>query len=380
MKAMQFRGLKLLRIAGIQITIDYSWFVIFFLVIYTMAENFFPQTHAHFSKPQYWVMGLVTATLLFLSVLLHELAHSLVAVRHGIQVTNIRLFIFGGVSQVSSEPSSGRHEFLIALAGPAASMCLGLLFGAVYGYLFLLGRAHAVAAVAGYLATANVVLAVFNLIPGFPLDGGRLLRAVLWDRWNNMARATKVVSQIGNAFALFLVVLGFLQFFFTQSIISGLWMILIGLFMKQSALGSYQAVVLRQALAGVHVRQIMTENLVTVDWLTSIDDLVRDFVYKHQFTTFPVFNRDEFVGMISLAQIKEVPKEIWGFKQVRDLMTPAEQVPSLRPSDDATEALARMIGSDLGRMAVMEDGRLVGIVSRRDIMNLFKIKSDLGLA
>ncbi len=377
---MQLRGLRLLRIGGIQITIDYSWFIIFFLVIYTMAENFFPQTHEQFSKPQYWVMGLVTATLLFLSVLAHELAHSLVAMKHGVQVTSIRLFIFGGVSQVSSEPASGRQEFLIALAGPAASMVLGFVFGAVYLYLFLFGKLEAVKAVAGYLATSNVLLSLFNLIPGFPLDGGRLLRAVLWDRWNNMARATKVVSQIGNAFALFLVVVGFLQFFLTQSILSGLWLILIGLFMKQSALGSYQAVVLRQALSGVQVRQIMTQNVVSVDWLTSLDDLVRDYIYKHQFTAFPVFNRDEFVGLVSLTQVKEVPKEIWGFKQVRDIMTAAEDVPSLRPTDDATEALARMIGSDLGRMLVMDEGRLVGIVSRRDIMNLFKIKSDLGLA
>jgi Zn-dependent protease/CBS domain-containing protein len=377
---MQLRGFRLLRIGGIQVTVDYSWFIIFFLVIYSMAENFLPQTHAQYTKPQYWAMGLVAATLLFVSVLAHELAHSLVAVHHGVQVTSIRLFIFGGVSQGTSEPTSGRQEFLIALAGPAVNMILGFLYGIVFLYLFFLGKFEVAKTIAGWLAASNVMLAVFNLIPGFPLDGGRLLRAVLWDRWNDMARATKVVSQIGNGFALLLVVLGFLQFFFTQSIISGLWLILIGLFMKQNSLGSYQAVVLRQALTGVQVRQIMTRNLVTVDWLTSVDDLVREYVYKHQFTAFPAFNRDEFVGLVSLAQVKEVPKEIWGFKQVRDIMTPAEDVPSLHPGDDATEALSRMISNDLGRMLVMEDGRLVGIVSRRDIMNLFKIKSDLGLA
>jgi CBS domain-containing protein len=195
-----------------------------------------------------------------------------------------------------------------------------------------------------------------------------------------MTKATKVVSQIGNAFALFLIVLGILQFFFTQSLISGLWFIFIGLFMKQSAVGSYHAVVLKKALAGVPIRQIMTENVVTVNWLVSLDDLVREFIYKYHFTNFPVFDREEFVGMVSLGQVKTIAKELWAFKQVRDVMTPVEQVPSLRPTDDATEALARMITNDLGRMPVVEDGRLVGIVSRRDIMNLFKIKSDLGLA
>ena len=235
-------------------------------------------------------------------------------------------------------------------------------------------------AIAWYLASANAILALFNLIPGFPLDGGRILRAFLWDRWNDTGRATKVVSQIGNVFALLLIALGVVQFLLAKNLISGLWFIFIGLFMKQSALGSYQAVVLREALAGVKVRQIMTENVVAVDWLASLEELVRDYIYRHQFTHFPVFNRDELLGMVSLAQVKDVPKDLWPFKQVRDIMAPIDDVPSLKPNDDATEALSRMVSDDLGRMPVIEDGRLVGIVSRRDILNLFKIKSDLGLA
>ncbi len=372
------KGLHLLRIGGIQIVIDYSWFVIFFLVIYSMAESYFPSTQKHFTAPEYWVMGLITSTLLFASVLLHELAHSFVALRHGIQVISIRLFIFGGVAQVSQEPRSGRHEFLIALAGPAVSMALASFFGMAYGVLFLTRGPGAVPAVVSYLCLANLVLALFNMIPGFPLDGGRILRAILWDRWDDIARATKVVSQLGNGFALLLIVAGALQFFFTQSLISGLWFIFIGLFMKQSAVGSYHAVVLKQALSGVQIRQIMTESVMGVDWLMSVEDLVRDYIYKHP--NFPVFNRDEFLGMVSLSDVKTVPKELWAFKQVRDIMTPIELVPCLKPSDDATEALARMVSDDLGRMPVMENGRLVGIVSRRDILNLFKIKSDLGLA
>jgi Zn-dependent protease/predicted transcriptional regulator len=375
---MQLRGLHLLRIRGIQIVVDYSWFVIFFLVIYTMAEGYFPQQNTPYTKSQYWLMGLVAAVLLFGSVLLHELAHSFVALKHGIQVSSIRLFIFGGVAQVTSEPRTGRHEFLIALAGPATSMALGFICGGIYLVLFLSGSFAAVAAVSWYLATANVLLAIFNMIPGFPLDGGRILRAILWDRWGDMARATKVVSQIGNAFALFLIIMGVLQFLVTQSIASGLWLIFIGLFMKQSAVGSYHAIVFRQALAGVRIRQIMTEKVVSADWLLSVEELVRDYIYKYQFTNFPVFNRGEYIGMVSLADVKKIPKDLWPFKQVRDIMSPIELVPSLKPTDDATEALSRMVSHDLGRMPVIEDGHLVGIVSRRDIMNLFKIKSDLG--
>jgi Zn-dependent protease/predicted transcriptional regulator len=310
---------------------------------------------------------------------LHELAHSFVALRYGIRVQSIRLFIFGGVAQVSEEPHSGRHEFLIALAGPAASMALVFFFGACYGMLLLLRGPGLAPTVARDLCWGNLLLALFNMIPGLPLDGGRILRAFLWDRWNDIARATKVASQIGNVFALALIIIGALQFFFAQSLISGLWFIFIGLFMKQSATLSYRTVVFKQALEGVQIRQIMTDNLVGVDWLVSVDELVREYIYKHQFKNFPVFNRDEFLGMVSLDDVKAVPKELWAFKQVRDIMVPSEQVPSLSPTDDATEALARMVSDDLGRMPVIENGRLVGIVSRRDIMNLFKIKSDLGL-
>jgi Zn-dependent protease len=376
---MKLRGINLLRIHGIQITIDYSWFIIFFLVVYSMAESYFPQAEKLHSTPQYWLMGITAACLLFLSVLAHELAHSLVALRQGIQVLSIRLFIFGGLAQISSEPKSGRNEFLIALAGPATSMAIALASGFVYVFLLLTGSYRPLAAMASYLATANFILAFFNMIPGFPLDGGRILRAILWDRWNDLTRATKTVSQIGNSFALFLILLGVVLLLFTPSMVGGLWVVFIGLFMKQSAVGSYQAAVLKEALSGVQIRQIMTENVVAVDWLKSLEELVRDYVYRFQFTSFPVFDRDEFMGMVSLSDVRTVPKELWGFKQVRDVMTPADHVLVLRPTDDATDALSRMASADIGRMPVLENGRLVGIVSRRDIMNLFKIKSDLGL-
>ncbi len=375
---MQLKGLQLFRLGGIRIILDYTWFVIFFLVVYTMAESYFPAVQNRFSPAQYWIMGVIAATLLFVSVLLHELAHSFVALYHGIRVTTIRLFIFGGLSQGSSEPESGRHEFLIALAGPAVSMLLGFGFAAVYGMMFLSGRLGPSAAVTWYLAVTNFLLGAFNLIPGFPLDGGRILRAILWDRWGDLMRATRVVSRIGNSFALFLIFLGILTFFTAQSPVSGLWLVFLGLFLKQSALGSYHAVVMRESLAGVQIRQIMKENVVSVDWLTSIADLVRDYIYKFQFTSFPVFNRDELTGMVSLAQVKAVPKELWMFKQVRDIMTPIEHVPHLKPTDDATEAFRRMVSEDVNRMPVIEEGRLVGIVSRQDLLDLFKIRSDLG--
>lgn len=360
--------------------IDYSWFVIFFLGIYVLAEMWFPSRYQNYPVNQYWIMGTATAVLFFLSMLMHEFAHSWVAIKNGVRVTSIRLLIFGGLAQVASEPKNGRQEFLIALAGPATSMALGMLFLMFYSYFFLTNRTTPIAEIAFWLFALNAGLAIFNMIPGFPLDGGRILRALLWDRWDDMARATKVVSRLGNSFALFMIFFGIMQFLVTQSLIIGLWFVLIGLYLKQSAAGSYQTVMLRRTLEGVQVRQIMTENVVTVDWLISLDHLVHDYIYKHQFTNFPVFNRDEFIGMVSLEEVKKISKELWDFKQVRDIMVPVEHVACLKPMDDATEALSRMISSDVGRMPVVEEGRLLGIVSRRDIMNLFKIKSDLGVA
>ncbi len=387
---MKLSGFRLFRIAGIDVVVDYSWFIILFLAIYTMSESYLPQAHQNYTKHQYWLMGTVAALLFFMSILVHELAHSLVAIRNGLQVTSIRLLIFGGLAQVASEPKNGRQEFLIALAGPAISMALGFFFLGIFSYFMLIGRVPPTAifigsmpptaGIAYLLAWANIGVAIFNLIPGFPLDGGRILRAFLWDRWNDMTRATKVVSQLGNAFAVFLIILGILQFLVAQNLLSGLWIIFIGLFMKQSAVGSYQGVMLKRALAGVQVRQIMTESIVKVDWLLSLEELVQNYIYRHQFTNFPVFNRDEFIGMVSLDGVKSISKDLWGFKQVRDIMTPLEFVPCLKPNDDVSEALSRMASGDIGRMPVVEEGRLLGIVSRNDILNFFKIKSDLGAA
>ncbi|HSW38946.1 MAG TPA: site-2 protease family protein [Acidobacteriota bacterium] len=377
---MNFRGFRIFRIGEIEIIIDYSWFIVFFLVVYSMAELYFPRVQVEdYSTPQYWIMGTVAAVLLFISILIHELAHSFVAIRHGIKVASIRLFIFGGLAQVTSEPKSGRQEFLIALAGPASSIALGAFFLLVYLFAVLQGSGL-VAGVAFWLGMANILLAFFNMIPGFPLDGGRILRAFLWDHWNDMGRATKVVSHVGNAFALFLIIFGILQFLLTQSLISGLWMVLIGIFMKQASTGSYQAVALKRALSGVEVRQLMSVNLVKVDWLLPLEQLVNEYIYKHGFTAFPVFNRDEFAGMVSLEGVKTVSRELWGFKQVRDIMDPVERVPSLKPTDDAGEALDRMMAGEISLMPVIENDHLLGIISRQDIINHFRIKSDLGTA
>lgn len=367
-----------MRIWGIDVIVDYSWIVV--LAILGMAGSYYTQSQQSYSASQYWAMGAAAALLFFVSILIHELAHSFVSMRHGVKVTSIRLLIFGGLSQSEAEPKTGRHEFLIAISGPAASMILGVCFLIVYVSFYFTNRMHPVARVSEFLALANICLGGLNLIPGFPFDGGRILRAFLWDRWDDMTRATKIVSQIGNGVALFLIVFGILQFLVTQSLFFGMLIIFLGLFMKHSAAGSYQAAIMKRTLEGIQVKQVMSESFASVDWLISVTDFVQDYIYKYKHTDFPVFNRDEFVGMASLEGVKSVSKELRGFKQVRDIMIPVEMVPFLNPAEDATEALSRMISADIEQMPVMEDGQFMGIASRRDIMNLFKIKSDLGAA
>jgi CBS domain-containing protein len=283
------------------------------------------------------------------------------------------------MSHFELEPQTGRHEFVITFAGWVVNMALACFALMVYSYFWLKQLTTPVAGIAACLIVANGTLAVIHMIPGFPLDGGRVLRAILWDRWGDRARATKVVSRVGNALALFFIIFGILLLPVIQSLFSIL-LVIIGLFMKMAAVGNYQSILQRQALAGVPVRQVMTDDVVSVDWLLSVEELVQDYVYKYKFTHFPVFNRDEFMGMVSLDKVKPVARELWTFKQVRDIITPIENIPCARPTDDAIEVLNRMVSGDIGCMPVIENGKLVGIVSRSDIVNLFKIKSDLGTA
>jgi Zn-dependent protease/predicted transcriptional regulator len=367
-----------MRIGGISIIVDYSWLIIFpFIVVIT--KGFFAQAYTDYSVAFYWAMGGVASLLIFLSVLIHELAHTFVAKKYGIRIHSIRLHIFGSMSHLELEPQTGRHEFVITFAGWAVNMALGFFSLVVYSYFWMKQQTTPVAGIAACLLVANGTLAVIHMIPGFPLDGGRVLRAILWDRWGDKARATKVVSQVGNALALFFIIFGILLLPVIRSLFSIL-LVIIGLFMKLAAVGNYQSILQRQALAGIPVRRVMTDNVVSVDWLLSVEELVQDYIYKYKFTHFPVFNRDEFMGMVSLDKVKPVARELWTFKQVRDIITPIENIACARPTDDASEVLNRMVSEDIGCMPVIENGKLVGIVSRSDIVNLFKIKSDLGTA
>ncbi|MBN2321673.1 MAG: site-2 protease family protein [Acidobacteria bacterium] len=367
-----------MRIGRVEIIVDYSWIVMFFVML-IITKSFFSQAYPDNTDLFYWMMGGISSVLIFLSVFVHELAHYFVATKYGIKTTSIRLHIFGGYQPVAQEPESGRQEFVIALAGWAANIVLGGFSLGIYSYFWLMQKVTPVAGIAACLLVANGLLAGLHMIPGFPLDGGRVLRAILWDRWNDIARATRVVSQIGNSLALFFIIFGILQFLLTQNLFSALFFF-IGLFMKQSATGHYQTILQQHALGQVPVRQVMTEKVITVDWLIPVEELVQTYIYKHQCTHFPVFNQSELIGMVSLGGVKSVSRDLWTFKQVRDIMVPIEDVACVRPSDNASEVLKKMASENIELMPVMENGKLVGVVSRDDIINLFRIKTDLGTA
>jgi Zn-dependent protease/CBS domain-containing protein len=380
-----FSQIRLVRVFGIPIKLDMSWFIIFALLGWTLATMVFPSafpadTFPDLTTADFWLMGIVSALLLFVSVLVHELCHCYVARSHGIPIRGITLFIFGGVSELVEEPPNPRAEFMMAGAGPLASIVICLLVGMLAKVVH---NAHATVVVYGilwYLSWINGLLAVFNLVPGFPLDGGRLLRALLWKVTGNLREATRIASTVGSIFGLIFMGLGFLQIFLGHSIeqfISGLWLILIGFFVRNAALGSYQQLLLRRALQGVTVGQIMTANVVTVPADLPVSALVHDYFMRHRFSSFPVLDNGRLVGLVTFHEVRRLPRESWDTVTVRQIMDTHILALALNPNDSAMSAWVRMGSRGIGRVPVVEDGELVGILSQHDLVQFLNIMSDL---
>jgi Zn-dependent protease len=369
------KGIRVLTIWGIEVWIDLSWVLIFVLVAWSLAAGYFPSEYPGFRSSTYWSMGVISALLLFVCVLLHELSHSYVAINSGIEVPRITLFIFGGVAHIAQEPRDPRTEFNIAVAGPICSLILGILFWFLTKIEFV-SESKALLIIFGYLAFINIALVVFNMIPGFPLDGGRILRALLWKRWGDVKRATYTVSQIGSGFGIFLIFFGVLNFLW-GNLIGGIWFVFIGMFLHQAAKAGYQMTLLKDALSGIRVKQVMSKNVVTVPESVMLEDLVKNYFERYFFMSFPVERNGSLAGIITLKEVKEVPRENWASKNVGEVMT--KEILSLKPEDEVSEALSLMLRDDSGRFPVVEGGKIVGILSRRDVMNMLKIKSDLGI-
>lgn len=369
------RKLSLVRISGFQIAIDYTWFIVFVLVAWGLSVGYFPGALPNMGRSTYWAMGIVASLLLFISVLLHELSHSLVARRYGLEIRGITLFIFGGLAEMTEEPKDASTELNMAIAGPIMSILIGVLCwiaAFLTGDIFL----PPVGAVLRYLAYLNFVLALFNLIPGFPLDGGRVLRAVLWKKTGNFKRATNIASRAGKWFAYCLI--GFGVFLGLNGNISGLWYVLIGMFLHQAAQMSYMRVAYKDNLSGVKVSDLMSRDVVSVDGSLSLDKLVEDYFFKHRFQGFPVLDGNRIRGCVTIHDVKEVPKSQWATTRIHDILKPLTDSQILHPDGDAVEALSIMLRTGQGRLPVFDGDQLVGVITRRDIMDLFQLKTDLG--
>ncbi len=372
---MQRQGLTIANYKNIRVGLDYSWFIIFFLVVYMLAVYYFPENYEGVSVWESWILSLLAALLFFLSILLHEFGHALVARQRGVEISEIVLFIFGGLAKMKKEPERARDEFAIAGAGPMCSLGLGLLF-------FLLAflskpvtseGLHGVFWYAGYI---NILLAIFNMVPGFPLDGGRMLRAAIWHYTGNLRKSTRVVSALGHVFAFFLMFTGILMMFGGQFFVAVFW-ILLGVFLLQSAKSGYYMVAMREGLSGIPVRKIMTTDPSTVHPDVSLRNLVNEYFFKNKFSSFPVVHQGDFEGMISINQVKNVDHNQWEMKRVKDIMTPSEDMVVVTPRTDAYDALMKMIDSQMGRLPVMDEEKLVGIVSRKDIMQFVEFRETL---
>lgn len=372
------RGVKLFKILGIQISLNYTWFIVFGLVAWSLAHGYFPLTIPGLGAFTYIFVGFISAVLLFLCVLIHELSHSYTSNRLGLDIKEITLFIFGGVAVLTKEPDDPVIELKVALAGPAASVILAAIFWVLMQLTNALSIYPIVSAMFEYLAMINIALVIFNMIPGFPLDGGRVLRAIWWKKTGNLQRATQIASRVGKGFAVLLIGFGFFRIFLND-FIGGLWMIFIGMFLQQTADSSYRQLLVKKTLEGIKVRDTMTRNVVTIAEDSTLATVVEKYFFGYHFVGFPVSSNGRIIGMLTLNNVRLVPKEEWDTTLVRDIISKISPDAILGPEDNAMDALSRMISLDIGRVLVLDGNKLIGIITRRDIMKLMEFKADLGV-
>ncbi len=370
------KRVTLFTLLGFKVQVDFSWIFLAVLITWTLAQGLFPAEYKGLPAATYWRMGIAGMIGVVFSILFHELSHSLVARHYGIPIKGITLFIFGGVAEMEEEPPSAKSEFLMAIAGPISSYVLAAGFYA----LAVVGSAAnlpiAALGVLRYLAFINTLLATFNLFPAFPLDGGRAFRAALWYWKRDFAAATRRAANIGNVFGILLMGLGALNIL-AGNFIGGMWWFLIGLFVRAAASASYMQALITRVLQGEAVSRFMTSEVVTVPADLPIDRVVEDYVYRYHHEFFPVVEGERLVGCVTAKQIKLVPRESWAVVSVRAVMAPCGAENCVGPDDDAMRALSVMKRSGAGRLMVVRDSHLVGIIALKDLLEFFALKMDL---
>ncbi len=363
------------RILGIPVGLDYSWFLIFGLLTWTLAVSYYPGEFKNWPTAQYWLVGAATSVMLFASVLLHELGHSAIALRYKIPVRSITLMIFGGVAEISAEPPSAVAEFWIAIAGPVVSFALALLF---FLLLPILAGAAPLLALVKYLAIINFSLALFNLIPGFPLDGGRVFRAIVWGVTHNLRRATLIAANLGRGIAYLFIFAGVWQIF-SGNPGNGLWIAFIGWFLESAAMAQVQQQTLQDRLAGHRVSQAMSRNYTGIPAETTLQQLVDYHILGGGRRSFVVEQGDKVIGLLTLHHLKEIPQSDWPATTSAQAMIPLAEVKSVRPDTDLWAALAEMDRDGVNQLLVLANGQVSGMLSREDVVSFLRTLQELGV-
>ncbi len=371
-------SLRVGKIAGINIDINWSWLIILVLLTVSLATGWYPVIYRGWSVAAYWIAGLLSAVLLFVSVLVHELAHSLVARSRGVPVKSITLFIFGGVSNIESEPPSAGTEFLIAIVGPVTSLVIGVIAFFVGGAL--LPVAAFLAAILSYLGVTNLLLGAFNLIPGFPLDGGRVLRSILWGATGSMRTATRWASGIGEVIAVLFILFGVFQLFLIPGgFLNGIWFAFIGWFLWQAARTANTQVALQSLLRGVTVADVMSRAPVMAPADLTLRQFVDAYVLAQGLRSALVVDSGsgQLQGLITLADLRQIPQERWGQEPVGQVMTPLARLHTVAPGQSLNDALPLMAQNDVNQLPVVENGRVVGVVMRDRVMQYIETLREL---
>ena len=370
------KRISLFKIFGFKVKLDLSWFILALLITWSLAKGFFPLYFKDLPNATYWWMGVAGTLGLFVSIILHELSHSLVARRYGIPMEGITLFIFGGVAEMNDEPPSPKAEFLMAVVGPLASIVIALVSYLIHIFGNQQEWPLPVNGIFLYLGFMNLALAIFNLLPGYPLDGGRMLRSVLWHWKKNLRWATRISSEIGAAFGLGLILLGVVSFIF-GNIVGGIWWVLIGFFLRNASQMSYQQLFIRKALEGEQVMRFMKTDLITVPASTSINELVDSYIYKYHHKMYPVLDDSGLIGCVTTRSVKEIPKDHWSSREVGEIASPLSDDNSIVYNADAMESLSKMSRTGNGRLLVLKDGKLVGIITLKDMIEFLSMKMDI---
>ncbi len=386
------KGFRIGRIFGIDIRIDWSWLLIFVMVTWNLGATF-GEFHSDWSATLQWGLAVVAALLFFGSVLAHELAHSLVARSRGVPVRSITLHLFGGVSNIQRDPDNPRGEFLMAILGPVTSFVIGIILlsiaGASGGPIAAMQKPEEIIAELGpvsmmlmWLGSINVTLGIFNLIPGFPLDGGRVLRSILWAITDDLRRATRWAAWVGQSIAWLMIIAGVSMAFGTRipffgtGVANGLWLAFIGWFLNSASARSYRKIVVQDILEGVPVRRMMRTDPPTVSPGVSIDSLVHEHVMGTDDHAFPVLKDGQVAGIVTLDDVRSVARGDWQSTQARDIMTPIDDLTAVKSGSDAAEAMTKLSARDVRLLPVMSDGGLAGVLRRRDVIRWLQLQSE----